>query len=132
IRRGLRREPYVVTTGTGSDKSLTYLLPIYDAIARSGGHPRSNAGKAGVRAILVYPMNALINSQHDALKEYARRFPDSPVRFDQYTGQERDRPGQDGEGRRQQILDNPPHILLTNMVMLEYMMVRPAERVFTG
>ncbi|HWP42222.1 MAG TPA: DEAD/DEAH box helicase, partial [Blastocatellia bacterium] len=49
---------YVVTTGTGSGKSLTYLVPAYDAIVRD------DPGRAGgVRALIVYPMNALINSQ---------------------------------------------------------------------
>jgi ATP-dependent helicase YprA (DUF1998 family) len=112
-----RWEPYLVTTGTGSGKTLAYLLPLYDHIVRSA------PDQAKVRAIIVYPMNALINSQHEALKAYAKGCPDSPVRFDRYTGQERDE-------ARQRILDNPPHILLTNYVMLEYMLLRPTERHF--
>jgi hypothetical protein len=113
-----RGEPYVVTTGTGSGKSLTYLVPIYDHILRNGPE------KPGVRAIIVYPMNALINSQWETLKAYAKAFPENPVRFERYTGQDKDE-------ARQRILDNPPHILLTNYVMLEYMLLRPAERKFT-
>ena len=111
-----RGEPYVVTTGTGSGKSLTYLVPIYDAIVRD--EPQR---PGGVRAIIVYPMNALINSQLDALNQYQEGFPESQVRFDRYTGQTR-------EEDRQRIFENPPHILLTNYVMLEYLLVRPAER----
>jgi len=111
-----RGEPYVLTTGTGSGKSLTYLVPIYDAIVRDEPHR-----PGGVRAIIVYPMNALINSQLDALKKYQANFPESPVRFDRYTGQEK-------EQDRSRILANPPHILLTNYVMLEYILVRPTER----
>src|SRR5712692_6190211 len=49
-------EPYVVSTGTGSGKSLTYLVPIYDAILQA------ERARHTVRAIIVYPMNALINS----------------------------------------------------------------------
>src|ERR1017187_6330808 len=113
-----RGEPYVVTTGTGSGKSLTYLVPIYDHILRN------QPEKSGVRAIIVYPMNALINSQWEALKLYAKSYPENQVRFERYTGQDKD-------DARQRILDNPPHILLTNYVMLEYMMLRPAERKFT-
>ena len=64
LAAGQRGEPYVVTTGTGSGKSLTYLVPIYDAII--GAQPERHS----VRAIIVYPMNALINSQHTALKQY--------------------------------------------------------------
>ncbi len=115
-----RREPYVVTTGTGSGKSLTYLVPIYDHILRN------QPEKKGVRALIVYPMNALINSQFDALKTYRDKFyPDSPVRFDRYTGQE-------ANEARQRIQDEQPHILLTNYVMLEYMLLRETERVFTN
>jgi hypothetical protein len=113
-----RWESYVVTTGTGSGKSLTYLIPIVDHVLRT------QPEKHKVRAIIVYPMNALINSQHRALESYAASNPGIPIRFDRYTGQEK-------EEARQRILDDPPHILLTNYVMLEYMMLRPVERVFT-
>ena len=111
-----RGEPYIVTTGTGSGKSLTYLIPIYDAVVRS------NPENHQVRALIVYPMNALINSQHAALKRYAEEnFPDSKVRFDIYTGQTR-------YEDRQRILADPPHILLTNYFMLEYLLMRSYER----
>jgi ATP-dependent helicase YprA (DUF1998 family)/very-short-patch-repair endonuclease len=113
-----RGEPYVVTTGTGSGKSLTYLIPIYDHILRN--HPE----KPGVRAIIVYPMNALINSQELSLRAYEDGYPENQVRVERYTGQEK-------PDVRQRIQDNPPHILLTNYVMLEYMLLRPAERKFT-
>jgi superfamily II DNA/RNA helicase len=111
-----RREPYLVSTGTGSGKSLTYLLPIVDQVFRD--HPE----RPGVRAIIVYPMNALINSQLEALQTFRERnWPDTPLRFARYTGQEK-------EEQRKEIIANPPHILLTNYMMLEYMLVRPAER----
>ena len=78
----LRGESYVVTTGTGSGKSLTYLVPVFDAIIRN------QPDRHSVRTLLIYPMNALINSQLEALRSFQRRnFPDSPVRFDRYTGQ---------------------------------------------
>ena len=112
----LRGESYVVTTGTGSGKSLTYLVPVFDAIIRN------QPDRHSVRALLIYPMNALINSQLEALRSFQQRnYPDSPVRFDRYTGQER-------EEDRARILNDPPHILLTNYVMAEYILVRPAER----
>ncbi len=111
-----RREPYIVTTGTGSGKSLTYLLPIVDHVFRN--QPQQHT----VRALIVYPMNALINSQLEALTRFRERnWPDCPLRFDRYTGQERDED-------RDRILEDPPHILLTNYVMLEYMLIRPKER----
>ena len=113
-----RWESYVVTTGTGSGKSLTYLIPIVDHVLRT------QPEKHKVRAIIVYPMNALINSQLKALRTYAETNPGTLIRLDCYTGQEK-------EEAKKRIQDDPPHILLTNYVMLEYMMLRPAERVFT-
>lgn len=113
-----RSESYVVTTGTGSGKSLTYLIPIVDRVLRT------QPEKHRVRAVIVYPMNALINSQLKALEAYGANNKGNPIRFDRCTGQEK-------EEARQRILDDPPHILLTNYVMLEYMMLRPVERVFT-
>ena len=70
---GLQGTSYVVTTSTGSGKSLTYLLPIYDAIIRNDPSQHS------VRALLIYPMNALINSQMEALQRFnAKNWPRLP------------------------------------------------------
>ena len=113
---GLRGESFVVTTGTGSGKSLTYLIPIFDAIFKN--QPEQHT----VRAMLIYPMNALINSQAKALEDFKRdNFPDCPVRFASYTGQ-------DSQEAKDKILEDPPHILLTNYVMADYILVRPHER----
>jgi ATP-dependent helicase YprA (DUF1998 family) len=106
---------YVVSTGTGSGKSLTYLVPIVDHVLKN--RPEDHT----VRAIIVYPMNALINSQLAALETFAKNWPGCPVTFGRYTGQDR---GKD----RDRILTDPPHILLTNYVMLEYMLIRPTDR----
>ena len=107
---------YVVSTGTGSGKSLTYLLPIVESILRDEPERR------GVRAIVVYPMNALINSQLNALEEYRdQNWPDAPVRFARYTGETK-------REDRTEILRERPHIILTNYAMLEYLLVRPFER----
>ena len=115
-----RGENFIVSTGTGSGKSLTYLVPIFDAVLRD------DPARHSVRALIVYPMNALINSQIDALNTFrAKNWPACPVRFAQYTGQTR------GEVR-QQLLQDPPHVLLTNYVMLEYMLIRPQERALVG
>ena len=117
---GLRGEPYVVSTGTGSGKSLTYLIPVVDGILRDVPERDS------VRAIFVYPMNALIHSQYEALERYQREnFPESPVRFAKYIGDTR-------QEERDEILARPPHIILTNYVMLEYMLLRPAERLLVS
>ena len=110
-----KNEPYLVSTGTGSGKSLTYLVPIVDHVLKHKPADHS------VRALIVYPTNALINSQLKALQDFKRNWPDCPVTFSRYTSQDR---GKD----RDWILTDPPHILLTNYVMLEYMLIRPTDR----
>ena len=111
---------YVLTTGTGSGKSLAYIVPIVDRVlaAKAAGTYRP-----GIKAIVVYPMNALANSQLGELRKFLTiGYPDGPsVRFDRYTGQES---AQD----RARILADPPDILLTNYVMLELVLTRPRER----
>ena len=108
-----RRESCVLTTGTGSGKSMSYIVPIVDRILREG------SGQ-GVRAIVVYPMNALANSQRGELEKFLG-IEKPKVSFARYTGQEK-------RAERDAILDNPPDILLTNYVMLELMLTRPKER----
>jgi ATP-dependent helicase YprA (DUF1998 family) len=108
---------YVLTTGTGSGKSLAYIIPIVD-------HFYAVAQASGVQAIVVYPMNALANSQEGELKKFLQLgYPDQkgPVTFARYTGQESDEV-------RQRIIANPPDIILTNYVMLELILTRPIER----
>lgn len=108
---------YVLTTGTGSGKSLAYIVPIVDSILRNPGEP-------GIKAIVVYPMNALANSQEGELKKYLTlNYPvgERPVTFRRYTGQE-------SQPQRDEILDNPPDILLTNYVMLELILTRKREQ----
>src|SRR5437899_381056 len=108
---------YVLTTGTGSGKSLAYLIPIVDRVLRDG------PGR-GIQAIVVYPMNALANSQQGELAKFLQLgYPDGrgPVSFRRYTGQETD-------DERNEIIATPPDILLTNYVMLELILTRPFER----
>ncbi len=84
----------------------------------------SRGAPAGVKAIIVYPMNALANSQLEELGKFLRNGYGEgrePVTFARYTGQEK-------EAQRRAILDDPPDILLTNYVMLELMLTRPRER----
>ena len=112
---------YVLTTGTGSGKSLAYIIPIVDHVLRSRV---AEGPRRGVKAIIVYPMNALANSQMGELEKFLDHgFPpgQAPVRYKRYTGQE-------GEDERAAILADPPDILLTNYVMLELVLTRPKER----
>jgi ATP-dependent helicase YprA (DUF1998 family)/serine/threonine protein kinase/very-short-patch-repair endonuclease len=121
IEAARRGESYVLTTGTGSGKSLSYIVPIVDKVLRERDE-RPN--RRGIRAIVVYPMNALANSQKQELEKFlAHGYPEggSPVTFARYTGQE-------PEAEREKIRRNPPDILLTNYVMLELLLTRPEER----
>jgi ATP-dependent helicase YprA (DUF1998 family) len=111
---------YVLTTGTGSGKSLAYIIPIVDRVlaAKAAGTYRT-----GIKAIVVYPMNALANSQRRELEKFLKiGYPQGPpVTFDRYTGQE-------SAEDRARIIANPPDILLTNYVMLELVLTRPRDR----
>ncbi len=105
---------YVLTTGTGSGKSLSYIVPIVDHVLRNG------TGR-GVQAIIVYPMNALANSQEKELEKFLRHgFATPPVDVRVYTGQQ-------DRGEKDDVRVLRPDVLLTNYVMLELMLVRPEE-----
>jgi Lhr-like helicase len=110
------RRSYALTTGTGSGKSLSYIVPIVDRVLREG------SGR-GVRGIVVYPMNALANSQVEELRKFLSfgYGGKPPVTFERYTGQE-------NAAEHARILEDPPDILLTNYVMLELLLTRPEER----
>ena len=107
---------FVVTTGTGSGKSLCFFAPMVDAIirARKAGQPPRT------RAIIVYPMNALANSQ---LKEIERFIEQAhiPTAFRPVVGRYT---GQDSREARQRIAAHPPDILLTNFMMAELLLTR--------
>ncbi len=107
---------YVLTTGTGSGKSLAYIIPIVDFVLR-------NPERKSIKAIVVYPLNALANSQYGELEKFlCRGYPDGrgPVTFERYTGQET-------EEEKERIRLDPPDILLTNYVMLELILTRTTE-----
>lgn len=117
IGLALDGKSYVVTTGTGSGKSLCFFIPIVDAIIKA-----KRAGeKQHTRAIVIYPMNALANSQREELKKFLDApHGATPVTFARYTGQET-------HEERERIKNNPPDILLTNFMMLELLMTRQSE-----
>ena len=145
----------VVATGTGSGKTECFVLPIIDHLLKERA---ANRLGPGVRALLVYPMNALANDQVIRLRKLLP--PETGITFGRYTGQtkqtyrqgldafqqENDRPPQVNElFCRDQILGGepgserdwphkgypppvgPPHILLTNFAMLEYLLMRPHD-----
>jgi len=107
---------FVVTTGTGSGKSLCFFVPIIDAVLRA----RVAREARRTRAIVIYPMNALANSQMNELQKFIDQsdLPEAlrPT-FARYTGQE-------DENERNLIQESKPDILLTNFMMLELLMTR--------
>ena len=116
IAKARAGQSYVVTTGTGSGKSLCFFVPVVDAIVRA----RRAGGPRKTRAIIVYPMNALANSQIKEIEKFISQsgLPDDvkPI-VRRYTGQE-------SSEERQKIADNPPDILLTNFMMAELLLTR--------
>ncbi len=122
IAKALAGESFVVTSGTGSGKSLCYFLPILDNWIRQQGSEHQ------VTALVVYPMNALVNSQYQALQtlreRYERRYGRPfPLRFAKYTGET-------PESEREELRRKPPQILLTNYMMAELLLVRPEDQRF--
>ena len=110
-------ESYVVTTGTGSGKSLCFFIPIVSHVLSA----RRSSTQRRTHAIVVYPMNALANSQMDELAKFVDQVPGArPITFDRYTGQ-------DDRAERTRIAREPPDILLTNFMMLELLMTRQEE-----
>lgn len=153
LRRAWSGRNVVVATGTGSGKTEAFLLPILLDLYRE--HVRGQLGP-GVRALILYPMNALAFDQRERLAEICRilREQDASFRFTfgQYTGstpedaQDDDRHADEWarlrephtlvqDGRvlhgemvfRKEIRTEPPHILITNYSMLEYLLIRPLD-----
>lgn len=109
-----REESFVVTTGTGSGKSLCFFIPIVSSILKE----KSTNRQRRTRAIIIYPMNALANSQLEELEKFVGNVQgERPITFARYTGQE-------DQDVRERIASNAPDILLTNFMMLELLMTR--------
>jgi hypothetical protein len=110
--------PVVVTTGTGSGKTEAFLLPVIQNAFDDAVRFKKN----GLTAILVYPMNALANDQKLRIADYLEGAGFAgAIRVEQY-----DRTT--SQAKREEMRANPPHIVLTNYMMLEYLLVRPADR----
>lgn len=148
VRKAAKGHNMVVSTGTGSGKTESFLIPILNSLMRE----KEQTGKLrpGVRALVIYPMNALANDQVDRLRSTLANYSD--ITFGCYTGQTENSYNQallqykklnrddvTGEEKeplvnelisREQMKDTPPHILITNYAMLEYLMLRPADNVF--
>lgn len=121
----------VVTSGTGSGKTECFLVPILNDLASSS---RARPFDAGVRALFLYPLNALINSQRQRLAAWTAGL-GGRARFCLYNGNTPEEvPSRKQAQARQQVLSrkvlrqSPPPVLVTNASMLEYMLVRSVDQ----
>ncbi|HRF00479.1 MAG TPA: DEAD/DEAH box helicase [Pirellulaceae bacterium] len=133
----LRQSParsVIVSAGTASGKTECFLVPILDDLVReyeAGGR----AMLTGVRALFLYPLNALINSQRERLQAWTAGF-DGGIRFCLYNGQTPNDPLPQYQrlATPEQVLDrrhlraDPPPMLVTNATMLEYLLLRPDDQ----
>lgn len=131
----------VITTGTGSGKTESFLYPILNSILRDIENDNNGPG---IRAIFLYPMNALVNDQIDRIRKILCDY--SEIRYGFYTGDTPNSP--EGKYRnykkdleaindcvipdnevlfRDEMRLNPPHLLFTNYSMLEYLLLRPKD-----
>jgi ATP-dependent helicase YprA (DUF1998 family) len=141
-----RRENIVVATGTGSGKTECFLYPILDDLLKD-----PDLAKPGVRALLVYPLNALANDQlYKRLAPlFVHYFGGRGIRIGRYTSLTPQRRRDDVEAEilaaepffseelgwksippqwlltRDEMLASPPHILVTNYAMLEHLLLFP-------
>ena len=122
----------LVATGTGSGKTECFLYPVLDHCARA-----KSSGMAGIKAMVIYPMNALAADQ---ARRFAQVISQTPafngLRVGLFVG---GRSGKDGRGLmtmtannvitdRETLRKDPPDILLTNYKMLDYLLIRPKDR----
>lgn len=143
----------VVTAGTGAGKTESFLLPLLNDLFT---HPQSE--ESGVKCIILYPMNALVNDQVDRLYQWLQgqnvatlfhftsETPEDKKRADKDEVPEWDtcrmRTRKEARGletHNGQGIDvrtsrrgSVPDILITNYSMLEYMLCRPQDAVFFG
>ncbi|GLW48134.1 helicase [Streptomyces sp. NBRC 14336] len=115
--------PTLVTTGTGSGKTESFLIPVLDHCRR-----RKAEGARGVKAVLLYPMNALATDQAGRIAEYLARPELAQVTAGLYIG---DRPDTDFRRvmtRREEMRLTPPDVLITNYKMLDLLLQRGEDR----
>jgi len=145
-----RKANVVVATGTGSGKTECFQLPILYRLLTELSTIRT---KRGVRALLVYPLNALVEDQIMRLRRLlfwvnlqfhqtgTPSLQNQQITFGRYTG---DTPVNPRDHTRTESMEalkglgelvfredmqlNPPDILITNFTMLEYMLLREDDR----
>ncbi|WP_263165070.1 DEAD/DEAH box helicase [Streptomyces sp. SCSIO ZS0520] len=122
-RNGHTPQPTLVTTGTGSGKTESFLYPVLDHCARE-----RRAGNNGVKAVFLYPMNALATDQAARINELLTDYPElDSVRAGLYIGDKAATHYDRVYTRRQDMQVTPPDILITNYKMLDLLLQRAAD-----
>jgi hypothetical protein len=126
-----RGKSIIVTTGTGSGKTECFLYPIMNVLAREFSTAPSGA-LPGVRALFLYPLNALIESQRKRFSELCSGVAPR-VRFALFNGNTpttgTTQPDEFPEMKyRREIRSTPPNLLVTNSTMLELALVRNEDQ----
>ncbi|MFC1835755.1 DEAD/DEAH box helicase, partial [Thermodesulfobacteriota bacterium] len=124
---GTRPDSTIVATGTGSGKTECYLYPILN-------HCYQRRGEHGIKAVIIYPMNALATDQAERLAKIISNNPKlkGHVTAGLFVGQKEKDPHR-SMGADYIITDKetqrlkPPDILLTNYKMLDYLLIRPKD-----
>ena len=147
LRKILQGRNVVIASGTSSGKTECFLIPILNYLLKEYEEGKLTPG---VRALLLYPMNALANDQLRRLREISeiieQKMPEFKITFGRYVGdtpetkkqgEEKFRLTHPGEElvksellSREEMRKNPPHILITNYAMLEYLLLRPKDSSF--
>lgn len=92
---GSERSELVIATGTGSGKTESFLMPVVATLAMESAERIGSRSLPGCRALLLYPMNALVNDQvarirrllgNTRVNSIVSAGRDRPVRFGSYTG----------------------------------------------
>jgi len=118
------KKSIVISSGTGSGKTEGFLIPIINDLLEDD--------TPGVRAILIYPLNALVNDQLDRLRILLKG---TDITFGRYTGELPNEANRSEETLPNEIISRSeirdqkrvPQILITNYAMLEYLLLRPED-----
>lgn len=123
----------IITSGTGSGKTECFMIPVLEDLYREMA--QDDQALIGVRALFLYPLNALISSQRERLEAWTGYF-GGKIRFCLYNGDTKEhadkvKAEQDNLPQmvlsRERLRESPPPILVTNGTMLEHMLIRQVD-----
>lgn len=155
IRKIHKGKNLIVTTGTGSGKTESFLIPVINQLLKE---KELGTLGPGVRALIIYPMNALVNDQIRRIRELLYDMDvEGAITFGRFTGEtksnqkeaenqykEIEENSEESDERkrmpwrkneiisREQMRLTPPNILITNYAMLEYILLRPGDNIILG